>query len=394
MMLLALCALASPALPVQDGFRTLTLMPERMNLDGARDHERVLVLATDEHGYLHDVADRALWTLADGGPARLAGHELSAAADGETTLSVELDALRASIPIVVSRASERPPLSFRGDVLPVLTASGCNQGSCHGKASGQDGFRLSLFGYDPAGDWWRIARELPGRRLDLAFPEHSLLVEKALGVVPHTGGERFTRESPAFATLSEWIASGARRDPEELARVVSIELYPRALLCLEDQPSLPLLVRALYSDGTDRDVTDLAILRTSNEVSARLEKGARVQPLRPGEAFLTARFDVHTVGSPVIVIAKDAPAEWIDPAEGTVAAEAIDQAIEKKLRELRVLPSPICDDSTFLRRVWIDLVGLLPPEAEARSFVSDPDPGSAHCSSTGCSSAGSSSTCG
>jgi hypothetical protein len=259
-----------------------------------------------------------------------------------------------------------------------LTASGCNQGSCHGKASGQDGFRLSLFGFDPEGDWWRIAREIPGRRIDLAFPEQSLVVEKGLGAVPHTGGERFTHDSAAFETLREWIASGALHDPPELALVVGIELFPRDLLCLEDGESLPLLVRARYSDGTDRDVTDLAVLRTSNEVSGRLESrpgnGARVQPARPGEAFLSARFDVHTVGSPVIVIAKDAPAEWIDPAEGKVPASAIDQSIEKKLRKLRVLPAPICDDTTFLRRAWIDLVGLLPPEEEARAFASDPDP--------------------
>jgi hypothetical protein len=376
MMLVALVALAPIAPPAPQELRSLAIVPDAIHLEGARDHERVLALATDEQGFLHDVSERASWQLADAGLAQRDGPLFTGVRDGETTLTVELDGMQASIPILVSHAGERRALSFRGDVLPVLTASGCNQGSCHGKASGQDGFRLSLFGFDPEGDWWRIAREIPGRRVDLAFPEQSLVVEKGLGAVPHTGGQRFPRESAAFETLREWIASGAPHDPLELARVVGIELYPHELLCVEDGESLPLLVRALYSDGTDRDVTDLAVLRTSNEVSARLEKGngARVQPARPGEAFLTARFDVLTVGSPVIVIAKDAPAEWVDPAKGILPASEIDLAVEKKLRKLRVLPTPLCDDTTFLRRAWIDLVGLLPPEEEARTFASDPDP--------------------
>src|SRR5438874_673545 len=121
-------------------------------------------------------------------------------------------------------------VSFKLDVMPVFMAAGCNTGSCHGSARGQDGFRLSLFGYDPDGDYFRITREMPTRRINLGQPHESLLLLKAIGAVPHTGGTRFTSESPYYATLRRWIEAGAPNDPPTIARPVALEIQPKQIV--------------------------------------------------------------------------------------------------------------------------------------------------------------------
>ncbi len=130
-------------------------------------------------------------------------------ADGQTRLEVEFAGQKVSVPVTVRSASASGPLSFKLDVMPVFMRSGCNSGSCHGSARGKDGFRLSLFGFDPDGDYYRLTRELGFRRINLALPEESLLLEKATGSVPHTGGKRFDAQSPYYATLLGWLRDGA-----------------------------------------------------------------------------------------------------------------------------------------------------------------------------------------
>src|SRR5262249_12053717 len=130
------------------------------------------------------------------------------------------------IPVEVTDANAAPPLRFRNDVLPILTRAGCNTGKCHGAASGKDGFRLSLFGYDPAGDHYRLTREMPGRRINLASPEDCLLVSKATGNVAHAGGKRIDAESEQFQTLITWLVDGAPADPPETPLPTGIGVFP------------------------------------------------------------------------------------------------------------------------------------------------------------------------
>src|SRR5439155_23609576 len=154
--------------------------------------------------------------------------------------------------ITVSNAAAQPPISFRQDVMPVFTKAGCNAGSCHGSSRGKDGFRLSLFGFDPEGDYFRLTREQIGRRINLAIPEESLIVQKGLGAVQHTGGVRFGTNSDLCRTLIAWLAAGAPKDPPQVAKVTGIEIFPKSAVLEGSNTVQRLIVRAQYSDGTQR----------------------------------------------------------------------------------------------------------------------------------------------
>src|SRR5207248_215132 len=221
--------------------------------------------------------------------------------------------------------------SFRLDVMPVFMAAGCNTGSCHGSARGQDGFRLSLFGYDPDGDYFRITREMPTRRINLAQPHESLLLLKATGAVPHTGGTRFTTDSPYYATLRRWIEAGAPNDPPTIAKPVALEIQPKQLLLEGSGATQPMTARATYSDGSERDVTSLAVFLTNNDNSAAVSREGIVTAKNRGEAFVMARFATFTVGCQVIVVPKGLAYEWPAVPESNY----IDTLVNRKLRKLK-----------------------------------------------------------
>ena len=166
-------------------------------------------------------------TLADAKLVRLDKQTLYPVADGKTQLAVEYAGHKVTLPVTVKNAKADPPISFKLDVMPVFMKAGCNVGSCHGSARGKDGFRLSLFGFDPDGDYQRLTRELSGRRINLAIPEESLVIQKALGKVPHTGGKRFEAGCEMHQTLMRWLNAGAPRDPGEVPKVVAVEIYPK-----------------------------------------------------------------------------------------------------------------------------------------------------------------------
>ncbi|MFM8892623.1 MAG: DUF1549 domain-containing protein, partial [Planctomycetia bacterium] len=258
--------------------------------------------------------------------------------------------------------------------MPVFARGGCNMGSCHGAARGKDGFRLSLFGYDPAGDYQRITRELPGRRIDLASPRSSLLVMKSVGTVPHTGGKRFSEESDLAGRLERWIAAGAPDDPGAVPALEALDLYPPKTLLESGGPVQPLVAVARFADGTDRDVTDLVWYGSSNDPTAKVTAAGFVTPAARGEAFVMARYDTITTGVPMVVVPKDLqftfPSSDGQPGRNTW----IDDLVDAKLANLRIAPSAVCDDEAFLRRVTIDLVGLVPTPEERAEFLADTGP--------------------
>src|SRR4029077_17194729 len=180
------------------------------------------------------------------------------AADGVTELKFEFGGKTLGVPVTIKDAKVDRPISFKLDVMPVFMRSGCNTGSCHGAARGKDGFRLSLFGFDPDGDHYRLTREINGRRINLAIPAEGLLMEKAGGKVPHTGGQRIKEGDEYWNTLIRWHEAGVPLDPPTVATPVSMEVYPKRAVLDGKDSTQRLIVRAKYSDGTDRDVTDLA----------------------------------------------------------------------------------------------------------------------------------------
>src|SRR5688500_2194963 len=179
----------APAAPAQA--QPFDIFPADINLTTSRDHQSVVVRLTDANGISHDITQQAKLALENPALAKIEGSTLKPVADGTTRLTVTHNNQTVTIPVTVKDAGQDRPISFRLDVEPVFMRSGCNTGGCHGAARGKDGFELSLFGYNPAADYHRLTREQPGRRINLALPEESLVLAKSTGAVAHTGGKRF-----------------------------------------------------------------------------------------------------------------------------------------------------------------------------------------------------------
>ena len=257
--------------------------------------------------------------------------------------------------------------SFRADVMPVFFRAGCNAGTCHGSARGKDGFMLSLFGYDPNGDYERVVNEIPLRRINPSLPDQSLLLLKATGAVPHTGGKLFDRGSDYYKTIHRWIELGACDDEGTVAETIAVEVSGDRLLFDEPRQSQSLKVHAKLSDGTIRDVTELSRFFSNNESVARIDAQGTVASIGPGDTHVFARYNRFTVGVEVIVLPQYPDFSWNAPPVDNF----IDQHVFDRLEKLRVLPSELCDDETFLRRVTLDLIARTPTVDEYREFMKD-----------------------
>ncbi len=350
----------------------LRVFPADVQLNTLRDRQSYVVQAAYEDGITRDVTDQATVAVGNAGLVRQEGHTLFPAADGATEMTVAFGGKSVAVPVTVAAATADRPISFRLDVMPVFMKSSCNNGSCHGAARGKDGFRLSLFGFDPEGDHFRLTREISGRRINLAVPESSLLIEKSVGAVPHTGGKRFDTDSEYNQTLLRWLKDGAPNDADaaKVPLVTAVELYPKSGVLDGEGTTQRLTVRAKYSDGTDRDVTNLAYFMTNNDTSAAVSQDGVVTAGARGEAFVMVRFGTHTVGSHFIVLPKGLQFAWPNPP----ANNYIDELVNAKLRKLRMTPSEVCTDEEFLRRVYLDVIGQLPTADEYRVFMADASP--------------------
>lgn len=263
-------------------------------------------------------------------------------------------------------------ISFRNNVQPVLSKAGCNSGACHGAAAGQNGFRLSLRGYDDDGDHLALTRQALGRRVNLADPGRSLLLLKSTGAVPHKGGKRFETNSREYEILSQWIAEGTPGPKAEERRIVRIEVTPKQAVLSKDG-SQQLKVAAHFSDGQVEDVTRWAKYTSANESVAQVDELGQVKVSGYGEGAITAwylsRIDIGTMSVP-----------YPNELSGETFANAprrnfIDELVLEKLQSLRIPPSPRSSDTEFLRRVYLDTIGILPSAQEARDFLASESPG-------------------
>ena len=345
--------------------------PANINLTAKQDQQSIVVQALYSDATTQDVTAKADFAFADKKTAVMDKEfVVRPAADGQTTLTVKFGGKALSLPVKVENAATEWPISFSLDVMAVLNKAGCNTGSCHGAARGKDGFRLSLFGYDPDGDYHRITRENLGRRINLALPDDSLMLEKGAGRVPHTGGERFTPASPLYQTMVKWLQAGAPKDPANVAKVIGLEIHPTQSVLEGAGTSQRLTVRAIYSDGSDRDVTSMASYMSSNDVAAKVGATGMITADKRGESFVLARYEDFSVGSQVLVIPKDAKFEFPKVTENNY----IDTLVNNKLKKIRITPSDLCDDATYLRRATLDIVGKLPSVEEVQAFNADADP--------------------
>ena len=262
-----------------------------------------------------------------------------------------------------------PPVNFVNDISPILTKSGCNSGGCHAKAgTGQRGFKLSLLGFEPQEDYEHIVKEARGRRVFPAAPEESLLVLKAANTVPHGGGMRLDPQSEGYRQLVRWIAEGMAFGKDTDPQLTSIDVEPKRMT-LAVHAAQQLKVTAHYSDNSTRDVTPLALYEPNDKNMAETDESGLVRTLDiPGNVAVMVRYQGKvSVSSASIPLG--APVDNLPPSKNF-----IDELIFANLKLIGVPPSPLCDDSTFLRRIALDIAGRLPTLEETKAFLANPSP--------------------
>ena len=348
----------------------LSIHPTQISLSTKEDFNSFIIVAKYGDDVTRDVTRESTLSLSNENVVRMENNTIHPVKDGNSTLTVTFQNRKVELPITVKDAVEERPISFNLDVMPVFLKAGCNTGSCHGSARGQDRFMLSLFGYDAKGDHFRITREQGTRRINLAIPEESMLVEKAIAAVPHTGGKLFEKNSEHWKTLVGWLRRGAPQDPESIAKPTDLELLPKSLLLEGQGATQQMTAIAHYSDGTTRDVTSLSVFQSNNDVSAHVDEQGLITAEKRGEAFITARFDVFTKGTQVIVIPEDLQYEKPVLPQNNY----IDQLVYDKLHKLRIYPSDLCSDEVFLRRVYLDVIGAVPEVETISEFIADKTP--------------------
>ena len=289
-------------------------------------------------------------------------------ADGTTRLIIQADGAEMAVPIAVKGLTQPAPLSFEHDIEPILTKGRCNSGGCHGKAEGQNGFKLSLLGFDAEFDHDALTREARNRRLNTTDPARSLVVRKGAAEVPHGGGRKLEKESPQYRRLVRWIASGAPLQVDGERPVVQIEVDPPELT-LTPGESRQLRVTAIDARGGRKCVTiESDFLSNAGHVVEADPRGVVRASDIPGEAAILVRYQ-GLVSVCRVALPRPNP-QFQRPAEKGF----IDTLVWNKLQRLGIQPSPLADDASFLRRVTLDVIGTLPTGAEARAFLQDPDP--------------------
>jgi len=251
--------------------------------------------------------------------------------------------------------------------MAVLSRAGCNSGPCHGNQNGKNGFKLSLRGEDADFDRLALTRDTLGRRTDPLRPEQSLLLAKAVGAVPHEGGKRFDRGSTEYEILYRWIAAGLPNDPADAPVLKRLEAGPISRVLIEPEETVGLQVRALFSNGSIRDVTRLAVYEASNLV-AQVGPDGVVRRRQSGETTILIRYLNQQTAVRLAFVPARPDFIWSNPPEHNL----VDHHLFAKLRVLRINPSALAPDSVFLRRVFLDTLGLLPSAEETRRFLADP----------------------
>lgn len=358
------------ALMLLPGQPSLQIQPGAVTLTGPQATQRLLVHRLENKEVVADVTERAEFFSSNPKVATIDEHGVvKAVGDGETTISANHDDMNATIKIKVEKTREPAALSFTNHVVPILTKLGCNSGACHGALAGKGGMKLSLRGYDPEADHFVLTRQANARRVNRQEPQRSLMLMKPTLALAHGGGLKLEVKSPEFRLLGAWIANGAPAPAKSEPRLERIEIFPRSAK-LEPKDQLQMIVRAWYSDGHAEDVTRWTRFASTEDLVAGVDDGGLVKVAGNGEAAITAIFSGQV-----------ALAGIVSPFPGTIDPKIfaaspqhnfIDGHVLKKLAALNIPPSPQCSDHEFIRRAYLDALGILPSPEEVRKFTSDP----------------------
>ncbi len=354
---------------------SLSAEPVQVNLSADSPHHQVVVTARTTDGFDVDVTDAARFAVSRGAPLRMdEGGDIRALGAGSGVVTARVGSKEIRIPVNVrGDAALTPPVpSFVRDILPALNQAGCSAGSCHAKPDGQNGFKLSVFSYDPKADYAEIVNEAHGRRIFPAAPDESLLLLKPLTRTSHEGGQRFAPGSETHQLLSRWIHSGMSYSLTNEPVVERVTAFPKERRYRKGATQR-LLVLARYSDGSMRDVTRLALYDSNDKEMARVDEQGRITIGQlTGQGVVVARY-MGFVGDAQIMV----PADKVFPVEryaGLRTNNFIDTQAYAQFQRLGLLPSDPCTDLEFLRRATLDTVGLLPTPDEIRAFQKDPSP--------------------
>lgn len=364
--ILMLAWLASPALHAQ--VKRITVSPAQVKLASDRDTRQLVVTAHLADGRVEDVTHRAQYTVQHANVAKVEQALVHSMGAGDTKLTVQFADQTVAVPVYTAHAARS--VSFYFDALPVLSKLGCSSGSCHGSPHGKGGFRLSLRAFDPVLDTFTLTREELGRRTNPLNPAASLLLAKPLMEVAHEGGRRFRKGDRSYNLLRDWIAEGCRVE-EGQPNCVKVTVSPTSGRVLKHPAwQQQLSVMAHYSDGTQRDVTHLVVFESSDNEVADISTTGLVTGFRRGEAAILVRY-LHHIESTLLTFTRDVEGfQWPNPPQRNY----VDRHVDDKLQQLQFAPAPLCDDGTFVRRVYLDVIGILPTLQETEAFLQDDRP--------------------
>ena len=360
---------AAPAKPPLPAIESLQLEPPSLTLENARDARLVLVWGITKEGQRYDVTDLATFKPDSAFVTIGKDRYIAAAAAGDASVTITAGDRQATLPVKIAGA-DQPPISFTRDVMPVMSKSGCNAGTCHGAQAGKNGFKLSLRGYDPDYDYNVLVNDLLGRRFDRVKPDQSLMLLKPVGAVPHEGKKVFEVGSRHYNLIHQWIKEGVKHDADVAShKPTKLEVLPKSIDLDLPGREQRLIVLAHYADGKTRDVTRDAVMSSNSDEIAKV-KDNKVTGIRRGEAAVLIRYEGNYGVANVSVMGDRTGFAWKPMPEYNL----IDKHVNAKLQQRKILPSEECTDAEFVRRVYLDLTGTIPTASQARTFVEDKSP--------------------
>ena len=354
-------------LPAPAEVKELQIFPRDIRLVGEDDARQIVLSGALQTGAYQDLTGDVEYDVADSKIVRVtSAGRVMPVANGSTSITARYGDKTVKVDVKVESMDQAIPISFANHIVPIFSKLGCNGGGCHGKSGGQNGFALSLLGFVPELDYQTLVKENRGRRVLAYAPDSSLLLMKAAGVMAHAGGKRMDTTSDEYKLIRRWIVSGAPWSDGKDLEVTKITVHPEQRIVQRNNRQ-QFSVHAHYSDGSVVDVTQRAQYETNDPDIAVVDGTGLVRTLdMSGEAAVMARFS-----SQVATFRASVPLGMKIPAYAFEPKTLVDRYTQKKWQELGIVPSDLCTDDVFVRRVYHDITGTLPTPAQVKEFLND-----------------------